>query len=292
MRRDYEDVMDVKLRATLKELGFERKGAATYVFERPRVTWFFELERGWDYGFGPIFYDALGVFDPEVERIFRDVLENDWVRHTEMRSRCYVGTRIPRLVEIELEDGPTQSLARGSYKRPPKVDSVIEYYWKGAWRPRHDPAEPTSPEERERLYRERIAEFGPYFDEMFRRYALPWFQMSEKPKEFAQWYENYTVDPFWPDFVRVLCAIVVHHIAGNRKRAKELIQQLIAEGDLSFEELLRDVHDQKGIRSWMFWPVFRSVFKPEQYEENARADEALNQIGARKARRLAEVLGY
>ena len=45
MRRDYEDVMDVKLRATLKELGFERKGAATYVFERPRVTWFFELKR-------------------------------------------------------------------------------------------------------------------------------------------------------------------------------------------------------------------------------------------------------
>ena len=84
-----------------------------------------------------------------MERIFRDVLENDWVRHTEMRSRCYVGTRIPRLVEIELEDGPTQSLARGSSKRPPKVDSVIEYYWKGAWRPRHDPAEPTSPEERE-----------------------------------------------------------------------------------------------------------------------------------------------
>jgi hypothetical protein len=150
------------------------------------------------------------------------------------------------LVEIELKGGPTQALARGSYKRRPKVDSVIEYYWKGAWRPRHDPAEPTSPEERERLYRERIAEFGPYFDEMFRRYAMPWFQMSEKPKEFAQWYEDYTVDPFWPDFVRVLCAIVVHHIAGNRKRAKELIQQLISEGELSFDDLLRDIHDRNG----------------------------------------------
>jgi len=285
-RREYEDVMDVKLRATLKELGFKRKTPSTYVFERSTVTWVFELEQQWKWGRG--FFDSIGVVNFEMERIFRDVLEHDWVRYAPMRNKCHVATSIPQLVAIELKGGPIHPLARRHFEWPPNVNNVLEYYWKDAWRPRRDPVEHTLTEARERLYRERIAEFGPYFEEMFRRYALPWYKMSERSREFAQWYEDHT----WPEFPKVICAIVAHHVAGNKDRAKELIRRLVVEGDMTFDQVLRDVCEWHRVRAWMHWPILRTIYKPEEYQDIARADLELIRIAARKAQSLASAFGY
>ena len=44
-RQHYEDIMDVKLRATLKDLGFKRKSHASYIHEGPKVRRIFEQDR-------------------------------------------------------------------------------------------------------------------------------------------------------------------------------------------------------------------------------------------------------
>jgi len=63
LRQLYEDVMDVALRATLKEFGFKRKSYATYIMERPDRRWYFELEAEPRLGTG--FEDMAGcIFRP------------------------------------------------------------------------------------------------------------------------------------------------------------------------------------------------------------------------------------
>jgi hypothetical protein len=283
-RQDYEDVMDVKLRWTLKELGFKKKSHATYIHERPKVTRVFELHPDkWGCGF----YDEAGVLNHEMERISQNVLRSILKPRGHMRTRTHADASISKLLTIEVHGGPTHPIDVTLYKDPPKVSYLLEYRDGGLWLPRMNPKGIYDNDEIERIFMERATAFGLYLDEMFRRYVLPWYELCDDPVQFAQWYEDH-VRPSRP---KILGAIIAHHLAGNDDRAAKLLSDLIAECEQPNEQVLREVERRKGVRRWMHWSMLRRVYKPEQYEEEARGFFEGNKIAAAEAYRLADAFG-
>ena len=283
-RQDYEDVMDVKLRWTLKELGFKRKSHATYVHERPKVTRIFELHMD-KRGFG--FFDLAGVLNHEMEEIVQDVLKSDFEPRDNTRARSHAAASVASLLAIEVKGGPTHPIGAPKFEFEPNVTHMLKFRGDGVWHPRKNPKGVYDNKELDRIFEERVAAFGPYLDEMFRRHVLPWYELCDDPARFARWYE----DHMWPSLPKVLGAIIAHHLAANDGRAKELIVERLEEGAKSSEDVLREIQDGAGIRRWMHWPFFRRIFRPEQYEDRARSWCRGQKIAAAEARRLADAFG-
>ena len=282
-RQDYEDVMDVKLRWTLKELGFKMKSQKTYIHERPKVTRIFELHLDkWGYGF----YDVAGILNHEMERIAQDVLTSDLKPLGHTCTRSHANASISGLLTIEVHGGPTHPIDVSLYKKPPNVSNLLEFRKDGLWLPRMNPDGVYDNDEIDRIFMERATALGLYLDEMFRRYVLPWYELCDDPVQFAQWYEDHQRR----GLPKHLGAIIAHHLAGNEARARDLTAMLLADGEKTYDEVLHQIEKHQGVRRWMHWPVLRHIYMPEQHEEQARVWYDGHQIAAAEARRLADAL--
>ena len=92
-RQSYEDIMDVKLRATLKELGFKRKSHASYICEGSKVRRIFQLYLDHNV-ISADFKDQAGVFNHEMERIYDEVLKRHYIQYSGIRTLGHAATSI------------------------------------------------------------------------------------------------------------------------------------------------------------------------------------------------------
>ena len=270
-RQWYEDVLDVALRATLKEAGFKRKSHATYICERraDRV-WVFEIEslRG-----GPAFEERSGVFVPDLENIVARLAPDMGAYATFMRNPAHFTATIPELVEIERGwDRPTWAKnpkSRGGflgYRDPPLAEKAIRTYCGGfGWHPEyvdgalHGSGDPwkISRKRAGRGYgyrslakKKTILPLGRELDTLWRKYSHDWLQRCDDPHYLAEWFDKHIyLDESSPKYgASAITAIVAFHLAGDNRRAAEIIHGLIAEAEIPFETELAVAEEELRVR--------------------------------------------
>ena len=295
-RQSYEDIMDVKLRATLKELGFKRKSHATYIREDPKVRRIFELELDHNV-ISADFTDGAGVFNHEMERIYDEVLKRHYIQYSGIRNHAHAGTSIMTLIEIERgwdyrtwqeTHPPENGLFGDIIHRPPDVTKVVEHcsdrgYWTPViadWR--------LEDEEWERQHRPHVEALGTYLEELFHRYILPWYETCDDPLSFARWYDRYESR----GLTQILGAITAYGLAGEKDRAGELIRGRIEEAARSFEDVRQEVDDhyfRHGWRRWLFGRE-KSFDKDIDVDEETRALRGVLSEIESQARTLSKAL--
>ncbi len=263
--------MDVKLRATLKELGFKRKSHATYIREGPKVRRVFQIYRE-DSVISGDFKDQAVVFNHEMERVYNDVLKRHYIQYSGIRTLGHAATSIAELIAIERgwdyytwqENHPDQGVFGDYVPRCPDVVKTLEHcsdggYWMpivADWRLEDD--------EWERQHRPHVEALGAYLDELFRRHILPWYELCDDPLSFARWYDRYESR----GLTQILGAITAYGLAGEKVRASELIRGRIEEAARSYDDVRQEVFDhyfRSGWRRWLFG-------REKSFEENIDVD--------------------
>lgn len=252
-RQSYEYVMDVALRATLKELGFKRKTYAAYIRETEDRVWIFEL--GAEPMIGAGFSDMAGVQVPELDRIFERYAPGGRVHHGVTRNPSHVTTELPVLMEIAAgHKYYTTGMGRASKNwskeyEAAQSDPLMKYRHDKWWVLRA--GLPTSDEGDDRWERydrrmdEMILEFGHFLNDIWLQYALPWYQRCDDPLFVADWMETRDRGS------RSYCSLaVLHHMGGDDRRAADYLHRCFDEASVTYDELYRELYREHH-RSWL-----------------------------------------
>lgn len=298
-RQWYEDVMDVALRATLKEHGFKRKSRTNYVCEHsPERVWIFEIEprRGQDR-----FRDWSGIFVPEIEDTIKRIAPEMAKFLTVLRNPAQFKTSIPDLVRISRgwdettwEKSPKSRHWIWGFHHPPSIEKAIPLSdggTKDAWWHLHYVKE-VLPEKRaarewvmrdyegddrepkERDWQETAHATGLELDALWRKYAHDWLQKCDDPNFLAQWFDRYIFSckntPLRERYAAN--AAISYFVAGDRNGAASILNRLISESETSYEIVLEKevAHD----RSRELGPVLSAIFgqtPPPAYDAATRA---------------------
>lgn len=97
-RAYYEDIVDVALRATLKEHGFKRKTHATYIQDQPNRRWIFELEAERRIGNG--FDASAGIYISDLGAIFERYAPDYPLIGAGTRTYAHIRAYLGQLIEI------------------------------------------------------------------------------------------------------------------------------------------------------------------------------------------------
>ena len=321
-RQWYEDVMDVALRATLKEAGFKRKSRATYICEhRADRVWFFEIEahRG-----GPAFEEKSGIFVPEIANIVARLAPDIGTHETFMRDPAHFAATIPDLVRIERgwdrASWAKSPESRGGFwgnRDPPSVEKALRTYSRTfGWRPGYveavldgsrNPLETirkrvkSSPEAGIVAVKRTILPLGQELDSLWRKYSHDWFRRCDDPQYLADWFDRYVyTDESRPKYgASAITVIVACHLAGDNRRAADIFHGLIAEAEIPFEkelaiaeEYLR-VPQHSPTTEWVLRKLFGPPPPPSKRDpvKKAQAIVDYRQKAAEAGRRLADGLG-
>lgn len=284
-RQWYEDVVDVALRATLKEHGFKRKSPSTYVFDRsPDRVWAFEL--GLCHSQAEYFSECSGIFAPKIAESVNRFGIDKWVWLTGMRTATHTAVGIAELVKIEngwdaksWSRNPRSSTWYGGYRRPPSFATILRHIQPGGCYS-YDAAGNVS-KVGENEWRRRIAtiteELGHDLDDNWRKYELRWLQNCDEPAYFARWLEERVHGR-----TELLLAIA-YHLAGDADRAASFLNKAIHDGERPFEAVAAELREQaieRGDKS-----------KLATVDEDARSLFKYLQSRAEATRHLASGLG-
>jgi hypothetical protein len=211
-RQWYEDVMDVALRATLKEFGFKRKSRTNYICEHsPERVWIFEIELSRHH---LPFRDWSGIFVPEIENIVTRVAPEIGTNETFLRHPSQFRTSIADQVKISRGwDLPTWEKKHSKLwhlllglLQPPPATKAIPLWDGGFWNIGHAKAvlarrrtarelvmrniEIDSREPGERDWQETAEAVGRELDMLWRTYALDWLRKCDNPHFLAEWFDK------------------------------------------------------------------------------------------------------
>jgi hypothetical protein len=294
-KQSYEYVMDVALRATLKEHGFKRKTYATYIRETEDRVWIFELETEPRLGAG--FDDMAGVRLPELDRIFEQYAPGDRAMRGVTRTPSHISASLPRLMEIAAgHDYYTWKLGRASAKRSKdyqaaQSDPLMKYQRNGYWCLRAGLPAPEEGEEGwvryDRRMDELIIEFGQFYNDIWLQYALPWYQQCHDPLFVADQVEKY--NKYGTRTYGTLAALC--HMGGDNERAANYLRRCFDDAQISYEERYRKLH-KKHHRSWWWWlSRGAEILSDEDIAKRARYRLERDKRTAETARKLADGLG-
>lgn len=295
-RQLYEDVMDVALRATLKEFGFKRKSHATYVMDRPERRWIFELESEPRLGIG---FEAMpGVHIPALDAVCEKHIPGVWVFHAVNRTEphAHVTATVPLLMEIaEGHDFYTlrRGLAAKTWSKEYEAaqnNPVMRYRRKGWWvKPIHllPPESEVSEEEYDRIEEDIIDRMGRFLDEQWRAHVPAWYERCDDPLFVIDWLENHQPSGGAPTD---LTNAVLYHLAGDNALAAECLQRPIQEAEISYEEFYRRIYRDRG-GSWLRQLLYPGTWTKEQVAKATTSSLKWCAERAEAARKLANGLG-
>lgn len=284
-RKWYEDVMDVALRATLKEHGFKRKSPSTYICEHsPDRVWAFELalcRSPAEY-----FCECSGIFAPRIEETVKKFALDEWFWHTGLRTATHTAISIPELVKIEngwdaksWSKNPRSRTWYGGYRRPPSFATVLRHVQPGGCYSYDAAGNVRKVGENE--WRRRIAtiteELGHDLDNNWRKYELRWLQNCDDPAYFARWLEEREHGR-----TEFLLAIA-YHLAGDADRVAASLNKAIHDGERPFEAVAAELREQAKERG--------DKHKLATADEDARSLLEYLQPRAEAARHLAARFG-
>lgn len=256
-RHWYDDVADMALRATLKELGFKRKTHATYVCNHsPDRVWVFENHMGTRGG--PTFNVLSGIHVPAIAEILGSLApEFDWVP-TYTRTPTHLAASIGELVKIEQgwdrltwDKNPKSRSRSWRYIYPPyasKIGRILKGYTvDSGWNPQHVEATLSRfrkfwyslPKQARKVRGDGASPYyymatlwlGPELDALWRKYTLDWLQRCDDPVYLAEWLDKYVL-PERPALMSygpyAVTAAAAYILAGNNQRAGEILNEVIA----------------------------------------------------------------
>lgn len=252
-RQWYEDVMDVALRATLKEHGFKRKSRTNYVCEHsPERIWIFEIEPWRQHH---PFRDWSGIFVPEIEEIVTGIDPEMRTHHTFLREPSQLKASIVELAWIALgrdrvnwEKNPKSRHWLWGRRRPPPITREIPLWDGGWWYMNHvkevldktrtpdewimrgyedDDREPWK-----RKWDETAEAVGVELDALWRKYAHDWLQKCDDMHFLAEWFDQQVYSPGHPGHeTTAATAATAWHLAGNDFRAADILGRLVTENE-------------------------------------------------------------
>lgn len=250
-RHRYEDVMDVALRATLKEHGFKRKSKASYVCDHsPSRVWIFEIEI-WKSRIG--FKNRTAIFVPEIEDIVTRATPGIGTYDTRTRNPSQFMTSVAGLIRTEFgwdnatwEANPKSDHWLWGPRAAPEAGKAIPIMDGNSWgynRAKTYLAKNIGTRElvlrnsrRDRnpeYWRDRdetTEEVGQELDRLWRGYAHEWLQKCDDPRYLAEWLDKYVCS--WRGLpVRGPCAFTAAtawHLAGETSRATKILDGIIA----------------------------------------------------------------
>jgi hypothetical protein len=316
-RQWYEDVMDVALRATLKEFGFKRKSRTNYVCEHsPERVWIFEIEP-WSQHHP--FRDWSGIFVPEIESVITRIAPQIGTYNTLLRHPSQFKTSIIDLVKISHGwDQPTWDKNPKSRhwlwgrRNPPSISKEIPL-WNGSWWHTHHVKEVLARRRSAREYVMRSIEMddrepwerdqqetakavGAELDALWRKHAHAWLQKCDDPYYLAQWFDRHIFsDKDTPQrHTYAATAAISYYVAGDSDGAANILNRLIAESETSYETLLE--REQARDRSLELGPVLSAIFgqtPPPAWDAatRARASVTVNRKYREAANKIASGLG-
>ena len=258
-RQWYEDVMDVALRATLKEHGFKRKSPATYVCDHsPDRIWVFEIEI-WKSLIG--FKDWTAIFVPEIENIVTRVAPEIGTYDTRMRSPSQFCTSIGNQVKIEQgwdnatwETNPKSDHWLWGPRAAPEAGKRVQIMDGNSWGNTHAKAFLMKNINTQELARKNIRQksnseywrdrdettetVGQELDKLWRVYIFEWLQKCDDPHYLAEWLEKYVCS--WRGLpTREPCAFTAAtawHLAGEGSRVADILNEVIAKFEITNAE--------------------------------------------------------
>lgn len=246
----YQSVMDVALRATLEEIGFEQKSPRRYVCEHaPDRIWIFEIDLSKQ---RHPFRDWTGIVVPEIEDIMQRCLPDPRLHETGFRQPSRFSTSTADLVKLSRGwDYHTWKqnlklwqilLGRGV---PPRIEEAIPLWNGGFWDLRHvsrvlsqrrsareiimrsTEADDRTPLERQ--WEETAEAVGRELNELWRTYTLDWLRKCDDPHYLAHWYETQVYSLYLGSISSAVTAATAWRFADNPARAAEILTRLIAE---------------------------------------------------------------
>ena len=294
-RQLYEDVMDVALRATLKEFGFKRKSYATYIMDRPERRWIYELWSEPRIGAG--FNETAAVGFPAIEAIIKRYLQGIFVAGVGTRTKAFVGTITPQLMEIAeghdfytLRGGPA-SRRRSKKYQAAQNDPIMKYQRDGWWAlPKHPMIGKPGFDEDEfdRIIWDNVAKLGRFLDEQWRAHMPAWYRSCDDPLFVADWIENrqFFLKAVSSDFTLA----ILYHQGGDDERAARYLHRRIEEGRLTYNETYSELRKEHG-GSWLRQLLYPGCWSEEKVAEGAASTLKWRREYAEAARRLADGLG-
>jgi len=252
-RQLYEYVMDVALRATLKEHGFKRKTYASYIRETENRVWIFELTTEPRIGAG--FADTAGVRLPELDRIFGRYGSGRQPHRAGTRNPSLVAASLARLMEIAAghdyytkRQGPAAKSWSKEYEAA-QSDTIMKYHRAGWWFLDAGLPKPGEGEDRwerfDRRMDELILKFGQYINDIWLRYTLPWYKRCDDPLFVADWMVKYGHAGM------AYCTLaVLHHLADDKTGAAEYLQRCFDDAAITYDKLYRTLYRQYH-QSWL-----------------------------------------
>lgn len=255
-RQWYEDVMDVALRATLKEFGFKRKSHATYICEHsPDRVWIFEIEN-WRTRNG--FYDWTAIFVPQIEDIVTRLGPGIGTYDTRLRNPSQFKISIGDLIQAEQgwDDATWQNNPKSDHwlwgpRAAPEAGKIVPIMDGDSWGSAHTKAflmkgrsaeeivlrniELYNTDQYTRDWNETAEAVGRELDRLWRSSAYEWLQKCDDPHYLAEWLDKYVCS--WRSLpAREPCAFTAAaawHLAGESSRASEILNGIIAKFETS-----------------------------------------------------------
>ncbi|MDH5410337.1 MAG: hypothetical protein OEZ03_08200 [Alphaproteobacteria bacterium] len=292
-RQWYEEVMDVALRATLKEHGFKRKSHTTYVCEHsPDRVWRFKLS---------LCHSPAEHFS-EYSGIFVQAIEDLLSRHTPefadigilVRPLLHSWADIGDLVKIEngwnakaWNQNPRSRTWLGGYRNSPSIDTVLRHIQPGGCFT-YDAAGSAmgiSSQKWRRRIKTITEELGHDLDMLWRKYELDWLQRCDDPLFFAEWTEQHVYRGC------NLQRAAAYHLAGADDRAAAALRRDVEEAEIPYEVMVErmDVRE-RGDPRWRW--LHGDQGKTREYVENStRRWMDARKRDADAARKLANGLG-
>ena len=320
-RQWYEDVMDVALRATLKEFGFKRKSRTNYICEHsPERVWIFEIEprRGHDR-----FRDWSGIFVPEIKDIVTRIAPEMEEFVTVLRNPAQFKTSIPDLVRISRgwdeptwEKNPKSRHWLWGSRYPPSIEIAIplsdggtkDAWWHlryvkevlaktrtaREWVMRDYEGDDRKPWERD--WEETARAAGLELDALWRKHAHAWLQKCDDPNYLAQWFDRHIFSgkntPLRERYAAN--AAISYFVAGDQDGATKILNRLIAESETSYKIVLD--REEARDRSRELGPVLSAIFgqtPPPTRDAATRAQSTVrvNRVYREAAYKIASGLG-
>ena len=319
-RQWYEDVMDVALRATLKEFGFKRRSRTNYVCEHsPDRVWVFEIEPWRQHH---PFRDWTGIFVPEIEDIVTRIAPEIGTYATFLRNPAHLRASIAELVKIEhgwdqatWERSPKSRHWLWGQRFSPRVTLAVPLFDGNWWNQDHVKevlVRKRSVQEfvrrsagiswHERLSRdnkETAEAVGRELDFLWRKYSHDWLRRCDDPRYLAEWLNTYVFSGKYTPLrsTYAATAATAYHMAGDQDGAASVLNRLIAELETAFEtELARkQARDRTPgpIAQWVRGLIGHPTPPPREHNAEARAWAKLDvkRENAEAARKLAAGLG-
>lgn len=252
-RQWYEDVMDVALRATLKEFGFKRKSHTNYVCEHsPERIWFFEIKT-WRQS--DQFTDITGIFVPEVENIVKRIAPRLGPFDAYMKNPAQFSATVARLIKIEngWDNATWEKNTKSRHwfwgkRYPPSTEKIVPLLRDDHWNLQNAKAilagKRTARDfvlrsiehdlnEQERDTLETAEAVGLELDRLWRSHVYEWLQKCNDPRFLANWLDKYVCSQ--RNVPRhdscAFTGATAWLLAGDKVSASELLNSLITKNE-------------------------------------------------------------